>query len=74
MPTATPTYDPDRLITATGQPLRSIARRLNIDPAILCRPLTTTQADRYAILLGLHPGTVWGADWWRPRKSNTSTQ
>lgn len=43
--------------------LRSVARRLRIDPAVLCRPLTANQADRYATLLGAHPGEVW-VEWW----------
>lgn len=67
-PTSAPTYDPAPLIAAVDMPLRAIARRLGVDPAILCRPLTTNQADRFAIRLGLHPGQVWGADWWRPGK------
>lgn len=62
------TYPPDRLIAAVDQPLRSVARRLEVDPAVLCRPLTDRQADRFATKLGLHPGQVWGADWWRPGK------
>lgn len=61
------TYDPAALIAhLEPEPLRSIARRLQIDPALLCRPLTTNQADRYATRLGLHPGEIWGAAWWRP--------
>jgi len=61
------TYDPAPLIAACEpQSLRSIARRLGIDPALLCRPLTANQADRYAVALGMHPGEIWGADWWRP--------
>lgn len=65
--TAEPKYDPAALIEAAGyDSLRSIARQLGIDPAVLCRPLTANQADRYATKLGLHPGEVWGTAWWRP--------
>lgn len=64
-----PTYDPAPLVAALEpEPLRSIARRLRIDPALLCRPLTNRQADRYATALGLHPGEIWGAAWWRPQQ------
>ena len=64
-----PTYPPEALIAVLDpEPLRSIARRLGVDPAVLCRPLTDRQADRFACKLGLHPGSVWGADWWRPGK------
>lgn len=45
-------------------PLRALARRLNIDPAILTRPLTDRQADHYACQLGLHPVHIWGTTWW----------
>lgn len=59
------TFDPAALIEATaGDSLRSVARRLGIDPALLCRPLSANQADRYATKLGLHPAEVWGAAWW----------
>lgn len=62
-----PRFDPARLVEAAGDgSLRSTARRLGIDPALLCRPLTTGQADRYATALGLHPGDVWGSAWWAP--------
>jgi hypothetical protein len=65
---AEPKYDPAALIEAAGyDSLRSIARQLGIDPALLCRPLSANQADRYATKLGLHPGEVWGAAWWRPQ-------
>jgi hypothetical protein len=72
-PTSPPTrYPPEALVAIIDEPLRSIARRLGVDPAVLCRPLTDRQADRFAVKLGLHPGLVWGADWWRPGKG-TST-
>lgn len=59
------TFDPAALIDATaGDSLRSVARRLGIDPALLCRPLSASQADRYATRLGLNPAEVWGAAWW----------
>jgi hypothetical protein len=48
------------LIEAGGGGTRRVARRLGIDPAVLCRPLSIDQADRYAIKLGLHPTDVWG--------------
>jgi hypothetical protein len=67
---ATPTepkFDPAALVAATDlDSLRTVARRLDIDPALLCRPLSANQADRYATRLGLHPGEVWGPAWWRP--------
>ncbi|MGD9995657.1 MAG: hypothetical protein AB7L17_04455 [Ilumatobacteraceae bacterium] len=47
--------------------LRTVARRLGIDPAVLCRPLSLGQADTFATKLGYHPGEVWGAAYWRPR-------
>lgn len=60
-------YDPSALIEAAGyDSLRSVARQLGIDAAVLCRPLSANQADRYATKLGLHPGDVWGLAWWRP--------
>jgi len=59
------TFDPKPLINASGGELRGLARRLNIDPATLCRPLSVTQADRYATAIGLHPIAIWGAaEWW----------
>lgn len=67
-------YDPAPLIAATGEPLRSVARALGVDAAVLCRPLTDRQADRFAVKLGMHPGMVWGADWWRPGKGGASTR
>jgi hypothetical protein len=63
-------FDPQALVAAMGPlSLRAVARRLQVDPAILCRPLSATQADRYATRLGLHPGEVWGAQWYRPGRS-----
>lgn len=58
-------FDPAPLVAAC-QPmtLRAVARRLDVDPAVLCRPLTVGQADRFATALGMHPAEVWGADWW----------
>lgn len=61
-------FDPNALVAwyddRTGNAtLRSVARRLQVDPAVLCRPLTANQADRYATLLGAHPGEVW-VEWW----------
>lgn len=55
--------DPSPLIVAAGGNLRALARRLDVDPAVLCRPLTTWQADRYALKVGLHPDDVWGVAW-----------
>lgn len=57
-------FDPAALIEASGMELRSLARRLEIDPALLCRPLTDGQADRYSVRIGLHPAAVWGPGWW----------
>lgn len=56
--------DPAPLVAATGGNLRELARRLGIDPAVLCRPITPWQADRYATALELWPPDVWGAAWW----------
>jgi lambda repressor-like predicted transcriptional regulator len=57
-------WDPAALLDATGMDLRPLARRIGVDPSILCRPLSDTQADRYCTLLGLHPAEVWGWVWW----------
>lgn len=61
-------FDPERLVAWCIErqghaTLRSVARRLQVDPAVLCRPLTASQADRYATRLGANPGEVW-AEWW----------
>lgn len=59
------TFDPGPLVAAGGGQVRPLARRLGVDPAILCRPLSVNQADKYAIAIGLHPIDVWGPDvWW----------
>jgi len=50
------------LLAATDQGVRSLARRLGIDPSLLCRPLTPHQADRYAVRCGFHPLELWGPD------------
>ena len=61
--------DPDSLITAMSpMSKRAVARSLGVDPAVLCRPLSATQADRYATKLGLHPVEVWGVAWSRPQR------
>lgn len=61
--------DPDNLIMAMSpMSKRAVARSLGIDPAVLCRPLSATQADRYATKLGLHPVEVWGVAWSRPQR------
>lgn len=58
-------YDPTLLVAKLApETLRSIARRLEVDPAMLCRPWSERQADRYATLAGLHPGEVWGDLYW----------
>lgn len=57
-------WDPDALVVATGMDKRAVARALRIDAAVLCRPLTDGQADRYAVALGMHPAAVWGPVWW----------
>jgi hypothetical protein len=64
------TYSP-RVLVEFFEPLslRQVARKLNLDPAMLCRPLSSRQADRYATLLGVHPVEVWGNDWLRPGQS-----
>jgi hypothetical protein len=53
------TYDASRLVDAAGCSLRTAAARLGVDPAVLCRPLSERQADRYATALDLHPSEVW---------------
>lgn len=57
------TWPPQALIDATGLTLRQVARRLDIDPANLCRPLTDRQADRWTTALDLRPEQVWGMQW-----------
>lgn len=67
--------DPDSLVVAMS-PLtkRAVARRLGISAAVLCRPLSIAQADRYATALGLHPVEVWGTAYSRPqRRQRTRT-
>lgn len=60
-------FDPAPLVAAMApMSLRAVARRLDIDPAVLCRPLSSSQADRYATRLHLHPSEVWGVRWSRP--------
>jgi len=61
--------DPARLVEHMApMSLRAVARRIGVDPAVLCRPLSEGQADRYCARLAVHPGEVWGADWYRPGK------
>lgn len=63
--TKPPKFDPAPLIEAGGGELRALARTLGVDPAVLCRPLTVNQADRFAIAIGKHPIDIWGpAVWW----------
>lgn len=57
-------FDPGRLVASMAPlSLRAVALQLHIDPAVLCRPLTVNQADRYALALGMHPSEVWGEQW-----------
>lgn len=56
-------FDPQALIALARGELRGLARRLDVDPAIMCRPWTANQADRYAIRAGWHPIEVWGDAW-----------
>jgi hypothetical protein len=58
------TLSPGPLVEASGMGLRACARRLGVDPAVLCRPLSDAQADRYAVALGLTPEAVWGLAAW----------
>lgn len=70
-PPARLTYSPKALIDHFADEemgLRELARRLQVDPAMLCRPLSSTQADRYATRMGVHPAEVWGADFLRPHR------
>jgi len=70
-PVTPETFDPAPLVAAMEpMSLRAVARRLDIDPAMLCRPLTSAQADRFATRLGMHPIEVWGATWSRPRRKS----
>lgn len=57
-------FDATELVEFTGQGVRGTARRLRIDPALLYRRLTATQADRFSCRLGVHPASVFGEDWW----------
>ena len=50
-----PTFDPAALIAVTGNSLRTVARRIGVDPANLCRPLSPNQADRYTGACGYRP-------------------
>lgn len=59
-----PRLDPGPLVEACGGNLRNTARRLEVDPAVLCRPIPVDRADRYATRLGFHPAEVWGTAWW----------
>lgn len=45
--------------------MRGLARRLDVDPAVLCRPLTQWQADKYSVAIGVLPFDVWGDHWWQ---------
>ncbi len=58
-----PTFDPAPLIVITGNSLRSVAHRIGVDPACLCRPLSPNTADRYAGACGYHPCEIWGSAW-----------
>lgn len=61
--------DAESLVSAMSpMSKRAVARSLGVDPAVLCRPLTASQADRYATKLGLHPVEVWGTAYSRPRR------
>lgn len=64
-------FDPAKLVAYLHpQPLRSIARRLELDPAMLCRRWTWMQADRYASKLNLHPSMVWWDEWWAAERED----
>jgi len=52
-------FNPDRLVAAHGHGKRGLARALEVDAALLCRPFSQWQADRYAVSIGLHPCEVW---------------
>ena len=56
-------WDPAALVAAAGDDAATVARRLGVTPAVLCRPLSDRQADRYAVALGLLPWMVWGMRW-----------
>lgn len=59
-------FDPRPLVDRHAEGLRSLARALDIDPAVLCRPLSVWQADRYSVRMGLHPWEVYGDTWFAP--------
>lgn len=69
----TESFDPGALVAALApMSKRAVARRLGIDVALLCRPLSAPQADHYATRLHLHPLEVWGADWARPDRRRST--
>ena len=58
-----PKLDPAPLVAAgaaRGRSLRQTAELLGVDPAVLCRPITIHQADRFAARLGHHATELWG--------------
>jgi lambda repressor-like predicted transcriptional regulator len=66
--------DPAPLVEACApMTLRAVARALNVDPAVLCRPLPWPRADRYAVRLGFHPVEVWGTDFYADQPTTTTT-
>jgi hypothetical protein len=53
-------YDPKVLVEFDTGTTRQTARRLGIDPSLLCRPLSLGQVDKYCLRLGFHPMEVYG--------------
>jgi hypothetical protein len=52
-------FPPGPLVAASRQGTRELARRLGVDAAVLCRPLTMGQADRFALHIGRMPWEIW---------------
>jgi hypothetical protein len=66
--------DPAPLLDACApMTLRAVARALEVDPALLCRPFSVNQADRYATRLGFHPAEVWGMSFYSDHQPTTTT-
>jgi hypothetical protein len=57
-------FDPAGLLDFTQQGVRELARRLGVDPAVLCRPISAWQVDRFCVRIGQHPHAVYGDAIW----------
>ncbi|HWL44206.1 MAG TPA: hypothetical protein VNQ73_14790 [Ilumatobacter sp.] len=56
--------DPAPLVAVSRLGVRGLARVLEVNPAVLCRPISAWQADRWAVRMGWLPHEVWDDDWW----------